>query len=571
MNTAAQLSQQLEAIDRKSYPAYKSLKGMYQFPEYILCIDHVQGDPFAAPSKIHVEINREKAAFPESLYDVKHKKIAVQDYLLRTFKKSMDSYLFRAKGSGKSGLMSISSCGQVVLERTALEITPQHIVARLEVGFPANGRTINAKELKKIMFEFLPECVRSSLYYQNINQQQLKDAVALSEDQDAIRQELKHRNLIAFVANDSILPRESGVSDKPMKGAVAFESPKELEVELKLPNKGTIKGMGIPKGITLIVGGGYHGKSTLLKALEVGVYNHIAGDGREYVITEDSAMKIRAEDSRSVARVDISSFINHLPNGKDTVHFTTEDASGSTSQAANVVEAVEADAKVLLIDEDTSATNFMVRDALMQAVIAKEKEPITPFIERAYMLYEQLGVSVVLVAGSSGAYFSIADYILQMDTYQAYDITEAVKEICSQLDEGYFQEDMEKDTYVVSHKKERLLRVGNLEKKHGQIRLKQLGKTSFAMGKETIDLKYVEQIADAEQTMALGYCLKHIVEEMEGKKAVDIHAIMEEVWKRVKEKGITCIVQGSYTQAPVAMIRKQELYACVNRYRGFCE
>ena len=180
-----------------------------------------------------------------------------------------------------------------------------------------------------------------------------------------------------------------------------------MEIELDLPYRGKVRGMGIPRGITLIVGGGYHGKSTLLKALELGVYNHIAGDGREYVITDDTAMKIRAEDGRAVSHVNISPFINHLPNGKDTVDFSTEDASGSTSQAANVVEAVEAGAGALLIDEDTSATNFMVRDALMQSVIAREQEPITPFIEQARKLYEEKGISVILVAGSSGLIFTL--------------------------------------------------------------------------------------------------------------------------------------------------------------------
>ena len=429
MNTDRQLRMELERIHRKSYPAYKDLKGSYQFPGYILHIDHVQGDPFAAPSKVSVEVPQKMALFPAELFNGKYQRIALQDYLNRVFAKCMSDYMFQAKGSGKSGLMSISRCGQQVLERTALEMNEKRILARFEVGFPANGRSINSPELEKILFRFVPECVKKSLYYKNLDAGKIRAVVDLAEDQQAIREELKQRNLAAFVANGSVLPRESGVSDKPMKGAVIFESPESMEVELTLPHKGKLKGMGIPKGITLIVGGGYHGKSTLLKALELGVYNHIAGDGREYVITDDTAVKIRAEDGRAVSHVNISPFINHLPNGKDTVDFSTEDASGSTSQAANVVEAVDSGAKTLLIDEDTSATNFMVRDALMQSVIAKEKEPITPFIDQAKNLYQQQGVSVILVAGSSGAYFYIADKILQMDTYQALDITEQVKKI----------------------------------------------------------------------------------------------------------------------------------------------
>ena len=199
---------------------------------------------------------------------------------------------------------------------------------------------------------------------------------------------------------------------------------------MALPHKGKITGMGIPKGITLIVGGGYHGKSTLLNALELGVYNHIQGDGREYVITDPTAQKLRSEDGRFVKDVDISLFINDLPNKKDTTCFSTEDASGSTSQAAGIVEGIEAGSKVFLLDEDTSATNFMVRDAFMQHVISREKEPITPFLERARDLYEKEEISTILVAGSSGAFFHIADTVIQMDNYMPVDITAKVRELC---------------------------------------------------------------------------------------------------------------------------------------------
>ena len=281
MHTERELEQQLMSINRKSYPAYKSLQGSYRFPGFVLHIDHVQGDPFAAPSKVSAEVDMRAAAFPEELFDKACKRIALQDYLIRKFGKVMSEYMFQAKGSGKSGLMSISRCGQEVLERTALEMDRKRILVRFEVGFPANGRTINALELKKILFDFVPACVKKSLYYKSLDAMAVRKVVDLAEDQQFIREELVKRNLVAFVANGAVLPRESGVSDRPMKGAVAFESPKSMEIELKLPHRGALKGMGIPRGITLIVGGGYHGKSTLLKALELGVYNHIAGDGRE--------------------------------------------------------------------------------------------------------------------------------------------------------------------------------------------------------------------------------------------------------------------------------------------------
>lgn len=572
MNTAVQLEQQLMSIHRKSYPAYKSLAGSWQFPGYILHIDHVQGDPFAAPSKVSVEISQKTAGFPIQLYDNREKRIALQDALIREFSRQISAFLFQAKGSGKSGLISISRCGQEILERTALEMNEKRILVRFEVGFPANGRTINAPELKKILFDFIPQCVKKALYYRNLDAGRLQKTADLAEDQAYIRRELKKRDLAAFVANGSVLPRQSGVSDRPLKDAVPFVSPETMEICLELPHRGPLKGMGIPRGITLIVGGGYHGKSTLLKALELGVYNHIAGDGREYVITDDAAVKIRAEDGRAVTRVNISPFINHLPNKKNTVEFSTEDASGSTSQAANVVEAVEAGATALLIDEDTSATNFMVRDALMQSVIAREQEPITPFIEQARALFEKKGISVILVAGSSGAYFYIADKVLQMDTYRAYDITEQVRKICGEKEaEKAFMENRRKETERLTGLAvmSRCPRLGNVEKKHGQIKLKQYGKDSFSLGKDMVELKYVEQITDSEQTTTLSYVLKNLVEQMEIRKQASLEELAENIWKEMEEKGLSCLVKGPYLPASLAQVRKQEIYACLNRYRGF--
>ena len=381
MQSQNELRNLLQRIDHKSYPAYKDTRGSYDFGNYVLSIDHVQGDPFAAPSKVSVHVRGTAAKFPADLYRMKCRRLAVCDYLLRQFGRELERVSFKAKGSGKSGLLAVSRPGQEVLERTACQMDEAKgdLVLRFEVGFPANGRTVNARELEKIFFTFLPECVSHSLFYKALDEKAVYRAADLAEDQQYIRDHLKEQGLVAFVADASILPRESGVSGRPMKDAVKFTAPESMKVSFVLPHAGKIQGMGIKKGITLIVGGGYHGKSTLLKALELGVYNHIAGDGREYVITDDTAMKIRAEDGRSIKKVDISMFINDLPNGKDTTSFCTEDASGSTSQAANVIEGIEAGTSLFLIDEDTSATNFMIRDELMQRVIHREMEPITPF------------------------------------------------------------------------------------------------------------------------------------------------------------------------------------------------
>lgn len=564
MQTAADLRALLARIDRRGYPAYKDTKGTYQFSDYILSIDHVQGDPFATPSKLSVHIRGREAGFPRKLYQTRHQRVALQDELTRQFGRRASQVSFQARGSGHSGLISISRCGQEILERTACQLDPVSgdLVLRLEVGFPANGRTINARELEKILFDFLPKCVQTSLLYVNLDAKRLQAVSDLAEDQQYIRQALPQLGLCAFVANGSVLPRASGVSSLPMKGAVPFVSPKEQEVTLQLPHRGTVTGMGIRRGITLIVGGGYHGKSTLLEALELGVYNHIAGDGREYVITDDSAVKIRAEDGRSIQRTDISMFIHDLPNGKDTKHFVTEDASGSTSQAANVVESMEAGATLLLIDEDTSATNFMVRDALMQRVIHRDKEPITPFLDRIQELYDNDGISTILVAGSSGAYFHIADCIIQMDRYVPRDITVFAKQEAQHFStESIPLEKAEKPDFERRPKGSQEFRSGE------RIKLKTMGCDGVVLNRENIDLRYLEQLVDSEQTAALGSCMVYAQRYlMDGKRS--LRQIVAELDEQLDRQGLVALCENHSSVAFLARPRKQEIFACFNRYRN---
>ena len=561
MKSAQDLRRLLESIDRKGYPAYKDTRGSYDFTDYVLSIDHVQGDPFASPSKLSVFIPLQRAAYPSGYFDAPHKQTALEDYLVRQFCQEIAKYNFKAKGSGKSGLIATSHPGPEILSRTACECSIKGITARFEAGFPANGRTINSGELIKILFDFLPRCVKTVFYYKNRPAQEVKAVSDLAEDQYFIRCELERLGLVSFVADGSILPRESGISSRPMKGSVPFQSPHSLRMELNLPHGGRITGMGLCRGITLIVGGGYHGKSTLLKALESGVYNHVAGDGREYVITDSTAMKLRAEDGRSVQNVDISLFINDLPNKKDTRCFSTEDASGSTSQAANIIESMEAGTSLFLIDEDTSATNFMIRDELMQRVVHRDHEPITPFIERVRGLYEDHGISSVIVAGSSGAYFQVADHILQMDRYMPKEITDFAKEESKAFPPVTLPN--EKPDSPSFH---RVVKPSRTSPKNGRNKIKTLGKDAFQINKETVDLRYAEQICDSEQTTALAYALLYAqLHLIDGKR--DLCQIAEELLALINDKGLAAILDSGYVKSNLAMPRRQEIHAAFNRFR----
>ena len=638
MKTAEELRRALRGLDRRGYPAYKSLAGAYRFADFCLFIDHVQGDPFAAPSSLRVEVPYAAAGFPEKFRRGRVARTALADFLTRQMAAQFERCSFKAKGSGKSGLMSITRCGQEVLERSACEISGGVedagggraggdvrgardargaggvITVRFHVGFPAFGRTINAGELERILFDFLPVCVKRALFHGSLDARQVEAAVHLAEDQEALRARLREEGLVAFVANGAILPRRSGVSDKPLAGAVPFASPVELERSFDLPHAGRIAGMAVPRGITLIVGGGYHGKSTLLEALQSGVYNHIAGDGREFVLADDTAVKLRAEDGRCIRNVDISLFINDLPNGKDTAAFSTENASGSTSQAAGVVEGMEAGCRLFLIDEDTSATNFMVRDEFMQQVISREKEPITPFLERARGLYEQAGASTILVAGSSGAFFHIADRVIQMDCYRPVDITERVRGLCAQREAPAMgapafrvpRGGRTMPTLAAARAGDardgRGGRDGGRRHGHGdgcrgydagrdergqgggrrgrdgrgdrdggargreRLKVRSQGRDAFSLGKENVDVRFVEQIADSEQTAALAHLLRYGLERF-ADGACPLTEAVERLFAVLEREGWAPFC-GSFVPCGLAKPRKQEVFAALNRFRG---
>ncbi|MBQ1273891.1 MAG: ABC-ATPase domain-containing protein [Cellulosilyticum sp.] len=564
MKKQKDLEEILGHIDGKGYAAYRDIKGEYECKGYNLCIDHVQVDPFAPPSKVRVKVAESMHQIPKNLWDSRAKKIATSDFLTRTFRDNIRKLYDGVGGSGKSGLLLIDDCGAQMIERTSVMISEKIIEVRFEVGLPAAGRKVLGRSATQIFCRVLPQIVEASLLYKNLNQKALKNQVELMLDQEVIREELKKRGLVTFIANGAVLPRENGISQRPLKKeSIPFKSPESLEVTLELPYRGKVKGMGIPRGITLIVGGGYHGKSTLLNAIELGVYNHIAGDGRELVITNEDAIKVRAEDGRSIEKVNISAFINNLPNGKDTIHFSTQNASGSTSQAANMMEALEVGTSCLLIDEDTSATNFMIRDSRMQRLVKKEKEPITPFIDKVKRLYEEKEVSTILVVGGSGEYFDVADLVIMMDEYEPKDVTKEAKEIANSFE-------MKRE--VVEEEPFGTITVRTLDKSSmpalgRDTRIKVRNRECISYGKSDIHLDYVEQLIDGNQTNCIGAMLEYIVSEMLTKGTMTINEIIDKIYTKIEKEGLGAISSYTRHSGNLVLPRKHELCAAINRFR----
>ncbi|MDQ3638959.1 MAG: ABC-ATPase domain-containing protein, partial [Actinomycetota bacterium] len=420
------LKSTLDHIDRKGYGAYKDLQGSYDLEDFTLFIDRVQRDPFAPPSLVRVRTKENR--LDPSFFENPIRRVAFEDFLTRSVERALRRAVKGNRGSGGSGRIEIQRSSQVVLPRTSIVVEPGSVEARMTVGLPARGRTVDARAARTMLLEELPRVVREALTPTGVDVEAARAHVEAVEDANYLRDRLPELGFVAFVAEGAVLPRESGASDRPLRdGPIPFRSPEEFRVVVELPNGGSVSGMGVPEGVTLVAGGGFHGKSTLLSALSWGVYDHAPGDGRELVVARADAVKIRAEDGRSVAGVDISGMIGDLPGGRSTQNFSTPNASGSTSQAANIAEALEIGTSLLLVDEDTSATNFMIRDERMRELV--RKEPISPFIDLVRPLYESLGVSTIVVVGGVGDYLDVADRVILMEDYEPGDATGRAKEV----------------------------------------------------------------------------------------------------------------------------------------------
>ncbi|HHY0433926.1 TPA: P-loop domain-containing protein [Vibrio parahaemolyticus] len=488
-----QLTATLKKIEKQNYRAYQQIKGQYDFTDFTLFIDHVQGDPYASASRFRATrawsltglewLKDESPAFQR----------AARDFIARSFEQF----------AKQENTVSIALNGQTVLDSTAVLFTEEGIELRFRVNLPAEGRSALGKKANNILTFHLPKFIRRATLERELDKEAMVKHCQVVEDQSALREQLEAHNLVAFVANGSVLPRIAGNCDLPMKEAVEFTAPESLQVTLHAPNKGYVTGLGIPKGITLIVGGGFHGKSTLLNAIERSIYDHIPGDGREYIVTDQKAMKIRAEDGRCVHHLNLSNYINHLPMGKDTADFSTQDASGSTSQAAWLQESIEAGATSLLIDEDTSATNFMIRDERMQALVAKGDEPITPLVDRIGQLRDELDISTIIVMGGSGDYLDVANTVIQMHDYQAVDVTEKAKQVIAQHPT---QRHNESEESLQTFRPRALNRVALMNiLTDGKFRVSAKGKDSLRFGKEFTDLSALEQIESADEVNAIGW------------------------------------------------------------------
>ncbi len=579
-----QLLDILKKLDKAPFGKLKgslSSKKVFLMDCFRLEFDHIQGSPGADPASIaRICIDREQAGLDDQLTNSLSRCLAVEDFLIRRYNNGILKYAKQNRGSDGSGSFYTVELEQTVLKRDAVVISDKTISIRFIFSFPSKigrGGQLDFDQVRIMLEQELPLIAKYALLikdYDNKTLNSLKNHIRVIENWSFLQERLDSLNLVAFVGDGSVLPRRSGDDDRPMeKNAVAFVTPESLKVSIKLPNGDYAVGMGIPEGITCITGGGFHGKSTLLDALCVGIYPHIPDDGRELVVTRKNTVYIQAEDGRSIKDVDISPFINNLPNGKNSKNFFTEDASGSTSQAASMVESIEAGAEVLLLDEDTCATNLLMRDKSIRSILPAGKEPIRPLSDSIRTMWQKYRISVLIVIGGLGAFLKQSDTVILIDEYTCHNITGKVREVLGSPEE-IIQFSMHEHSRQLSntnfdpsfYNKKLKKKVGVRIKPH-HVPLKRFSET-LEYGHDFIELGALRQIQGYPQLRFLGWMLFSIRQHMQNKPDTKktITQWLDWVYDKIDSKGMSEFKVDYYGLQ--AMPPRMALGAAINRMRS---
>ena len=595
-STLNELTSHLHAIDGRSYAAYKAIVGRYRSPlGWVLYIDRIQPDPYAPPTAIRVvlplaltgadarltgftprltganetltEANEPLTVTNSHLTASPTRAVALRDYLARTLRELL-----------KGQAISIAPAGQEILERSSVNLhetwqddfsTPAfnapgpYLELRLRWSLPAFGREIAGRQAARNLNLDLARAVAGlDLRESELGAEAWKHC-QVAEDHAALQEILVERGWVAFLADGANLARRSGVSQLPLEGGIPLTAPETLAQTVQLPHAGAVRGTAIPAGVTVIAGGGYHGKSTLLNAIARGIYPHIPGDGRELVATVPEAMAVRAADGRAVTGVDLRPFISHLPGrDADPAQFTTANASGSTSQAASIMESLELWGQpaqaALLLDEDTCATNLLIRDQRMRALVSSEREPITPLVDRIRALHRERGISTLIVMGGSGDYLDVADQVLIMDSYRLVDATAQARQVCaSQPRVDTSLPDFPLPAQRLPQRPE--------AKRRGPSRTRALGTQRLVLDRHEVDVADVSGLVDEGQALAVAWALRALLERhFDGRTSLS--QALAQVAKRLDDVGLDAL--GEAHPAFLVRPRLVDVGAAVNRLRS---
>ena len=535
------LYQKIRILSGKNYGLYKSLaEKPWDFGDFVLEFIHVQGDPYAPPSRVVLKAALSMLGYTSEWGGSFERRLALSDFLYRKLGR-----LVQERFPGKDAAVLFDTAGPEMLVRNSLWIDNGEIRVCLQVRLPGEGRKIQAELAAEILTMVMPDLVSAGLYYNKGDEPAMQEHYRVLAERKEILEQLDGRGLCAFVPDGAVLPRASGLSEMPLEGAVPFTAPDELAVTLNACGR-EIRGMGIPKGISVITGGAFHGKSTLLQALTRAVYPHVPGDGREGIVVDETALRVGVEDGRSVRGTDLSMFVRDLPGGISTKDFNTLSASGSTSEAANLLEAMEAGARTFFIDEDSSAVNFLIRDVRVRKLLGDDREPLIPLTDRIREL-AGAGMSFVLVAGACGDYLDIADNIIVMANYKA----ECAK--AAPVPSGKAEAPVESGAVAVRHfaaymqPLQKFVRPASAVER--QVKVKLAGDTLLQVGFLVADTSRLNTLVDKQQRLGAGFMLLNMLQNaasnVEGDAAcVSIAAAAQKLCDVVCNVGFRNLPQG---------------------------
>lgn len=556
------LRDKLLTVEGKPYAAYKSLEGAYRFNRFVLHLDYVHADPLGAPSLMRVRIDQAEAQFPKDLSSTRVRRVALEDYLVRRWHDAIRK-LARAQRGPRTGGFSIDVGRQQILERTGCRVTEEYMEIRGGVVLPADGRKPTTKIAHTMLLEELPEIVESALLYSNQSAPAVQRHIDGTEDAEALRAQLRERGLVGFLADDAVLPRDLG-SDRPvLSRLVTFKAPDALRVTLQAPHRGPVTGMGIPRGITVVLGGSFSGKSTLLRAIAAAVYNHAPGDGRDYCVTVADAVKVGTEEGRRVEGVDLRPFIVSLPTGDDLARFRSDHASALISQAAGILEALEAGSTLLLIDEDTTALPLLLRDPLWPRVVPEATELVTPLVDLLRSLYQEHGVSTIVATSVSGDYVDVADTIIAMHGFRPRVVTAEAKQVMAALE---------------TRRAPPIKRIGGIARRvplpetvggfrGRKLRAELQGARTVMVGREVLDLERLEQLVEPSQAKAVADALVFAADQgfVDGTRTLaEVVALVEE---EIARRGLEVLSPYEGHPGDYAFPRRQEIAAALNRLK----
>lgn len=558
------LYQKIRTLAGKNYGLYKSLADKpWDFGDFSLEFLHVQGDPFAPASRIMIKANLQMLGYPSEWGGTFERRLALSDFLLRRM-----SAVVKEKYPDRDAAVVFDVAGPEMLVRNSLWIDNGELRAVLQVRLPGEGRKIQSEAAAEILTMVLPDLVSASLYNEGSRCEggvlpELTAHYNVLADRAVVLRELETRGLAAFVPDGAVLPRASGISEDPLEGAIPFEAPAEMAVTLNV-NGRDVRGMGIPKGVTVITGGAFHGKSTLLQALTRSVYPHVPGDGREGIVIDESALRVGVEDGRSVRGTDLSQFVRDLPGGVSTREFTTASASGSTSEAANLLEAMEAGSKTYLIDEDSSAVNFLIRDARVRKLLGDDREPLIPLTDRIRDIASQ-GRSFILVAGACGDYLDLADNIIVMANYKAECAKTAGKE-CAVLSSANAPANLPPFVAPACRSFAEYIKpiqnsIRPTSAVERQVKVKLSGDTLLQMGFLVADTSRLVTLADKQQRLGAGFMLLNLCQnaisnngsgDAQDSANASIVDCIEKLCDKIKNVGFRNLPQGMSREMSLA-------------------